>query len=100
MITHKRNIPTASLANAALLDLDITDKMVLNKPKFEHLKRSENIANPENVRLHAVRNGEVGWGFDCHGCLSLYTVKREKGKLMEYAVFVKRLDGVKVEQNA
>ena len=95
----KSNISSLSLANTALLNhfLRARNKDKLTKGSFVRLKTVQGIANPDFINLHAVRHGEVGWGFDAYGCLSLFSVSVENNRLKEYAVYVQRTE-LKVEK--
>jgi len=61
------------------------------------LETQEGMTNPEFIHLHSVRYGEVGWGFDAAGCLSLYWVEMVDKKNVIGVVFVRRGVG-KVEE--
>jgi hypothetical protein len=96
----KGGIVSLSIANTALLELFLkSQKESLKKPNFVMLKQQEGIVNPEFTQLHAVRHDEIGWGFDSYGCLSLYLVYIDQGKLREYVIYVQRAE-VKVEETA
>lgn len=91
-------IPTLSLANTLLLGLFLDKvKPVQGQATFVELQTKEGLANPGFGGLHAVRHGEFGWGLDCHGCLSLYTVSIVDGQLREMVMYVRRSE-VKVEE--
>lgn len=93
--TLKKDISTLSLANTALLeDFYTNHHKYLEDPSFVPLKVKEQIANPAFTQLHSVRRNEIGWGYDMNGCLSLYLVFIENGKLNEYVIFVQRKDVV------
>lgn len=93
--TLKNDIPTLSLANTALLDhFSKNRSKYLKDPSFVPLRVKEPIANPHFIELHSVRHDEIGWGFDMNGCLSLYLVHMENGKLNKYIIFVQRKDVV------
>jgi hypothetical protein len=72
-------------------------KPVAGQVVFVELRTKEGLENPDFGSLHAVRHGEVGWGLDCWGCASLYTVGIVDGKLREMVLFVER-SAVKVEE--
>jgi hypothetical protein len=96
----KGNIVSLNFANAMLVDIFLkAQKEALTKPNFIELKTQEGIANPEFNQLHSVRHGEIGWGFDTNGCLSLYLFSIEEGKLKEYFIYVQRA-GMKKEEQA
>jgi hypothetical protein len=95
---HKDSMVSLSLANTTLLEIFWkTHKEALRKPTFVILKKREGMVNPEFVQLHATRHGEIGWGFDANGCLSLYLVLVEEGKLKEFVIYVQRVE-FKVEE--
>jgi hypothetical protein len=87
------DIPSLSLANTTLLEkFARASKKCLENSSFVQLKTEESIVHPEFVQLHSVRRNEIGWGFDVNGCLSFYLVSKENAKLVEYAIFVQRVD--------
>ena len=65
----------------------------MQKPEFVELETQEGLANPEFVQLHCVRAGEVRWGLDVHGCLSLYVPSVVESKLVERVYYVARDEG-------
>ncbi|KAF2134023.1 hypothetical protein P153DRAFT_363041 [Dothidotthia symphoricarpi CBS 119687] len=92
-----RNSSSPSLANMDILEAMATKPSVCRqKPTYVELPTQDGLANPEFVHLHSVRHNELGWGFDTHGCLSLYWVKVIDGKLEEHALYVERMK-IKVE---
>jgi hypothetical protein len=87
------DIPPLSLANTTLLEkFARASKNCLENSSFVQLKTEESIVHPEFVQLHSVRRNEIGWGFDMNECLSFYLVSKENAKLVEYAIFVQRVD--------
>lgn len=91
-------IKSLSVANAMVLDMFTNaQKEALKKPQFIQLETQEGMVNQDFIQLYAVRHGEIGWGLDTNGCLSLYTVFIDKGKLKEYVIYVQRAD-IKVEE--
>ncbi|KAF2854553.1 hypothetical protein T440DRAFT_464706, partial [Plenodomus tracheiphilus IPT5] len=76
-------------------------KKILKPDNFVELDPPEHedlIANPKFVHWHSVRHGEIGWGFDKHDCLSLYTTKFVDSTVLEEVLYVKRAEFVvKVE---
>jgi hypothetical protein len=99
------NIHHASLANIDLLKhfLSLHSSKIrvsarTGAPeKFVHLETQESVMNPDFIHLHSVRYGEVGWGFDAGGCLSLYWVEMVERKNVIGVMFVER-GVVKVEE--
>ncbi|KAF1845675.1 uncharacterized protein K460DRAFT_112942 [Cucurbitaria berberidis CBS 394.84] len=86
-----------SLANMQLLEAFMgRNQAGLGKATFVELKTKEGLANAEFIHLHSVRHGELGWGFDTHGCLSLYSVSIVDSRLKEVVYFVERSE-VKTE---
>jgi hypothetical protein len=78
----RSTLPTLNLANTTLLGLFLDKfKPVTGQVVFVELRTKEGLENPDFGSLHAVRHGEVGWGLDCWGCASLYTVGIVDGKL-------------------
>lgn len=94
----KENIVSISIANTTLLEIFTKAwKEALVKPSFVYLKKKEGLANPDFTRLHAVRHGEIGWGFDTNSCLSLFVPTLEGDKLKEFVIYVQRTE-IKVEK--
>jgi len=83
------NILDLSMANIKLLEIFANRKgWPLEKRTFVELKTQSDLENPEFVELHSVRHGELGWGFDAAGCLSLYATGIVGSKLKERVWFV------------
>ena len=59
-------------------------------PNFVELETVAGLRNPEFVQLHSVRHGEVGWGFDAGGALSLYVARLVGAGLEEHIFYVGR----------
>jgi hypothetical protein len=98
--TCKANMVSLSVANTALMELFLnSQKDYLKKPNFVFLQKQDGMANPDFIRLHATRHNEIGWGFDIYGCLSLFLLYIDEGKLREYVIYVNRTE-VKVEEKA
>ncbi|KAF1920034.1 hypothetical protein BDU57DRAFT_438520 [Ampelomyces quisqualis] len=96
----RENIVSLSIANTTLLEIFLeVQKDALAEPKFILLKTQKGLANPDFNQLHSVRHDEIGWGFDTNGCLSLYLVSIDKGRLKEYFIYVQRA-GIKTEEQA
>jgi hypothetical protein len=94
----KANMVSLSIANTALVELFLkSQKDYLAKPNFVLLPKQDGMANPDFIRLHATRHNEIGWGFDIYGCLSLFLLYIDEGKLREYVIYVHRTE-VKVEE--
>ena len=84
------NILDLSMANATLLKYFLeTTNVDLSKRTFVESKTVEGVTNPEFLELYSVRRGDVGWGFDANGCLSLYGAKDVGNKLREKVWYVK-----------
>jgi hypothetical protein len=89
----KDNIVRLSVANTALLEIFLaTWKQALARPSFVYLKKKDGLANPAFSRLHMVRHGDIGWGFDTNSCLSLFVPTLEGDKLKEYVIYVQRTE--------
>ena len=83
--------PAVSLANEAVLQEFLN--RVPPRSKITELKRAdgqEPSTNPAFAQLHSVRNGEMGWGIDRFGCLSLQLTYIQGGRLRHELVFVER----------
>jgi hypothetical protein len=89
-----------STANISLLQFFVTrQKLDLGKKVFVELESMRGVANPKFLEFYTVRKGDLGWGFDDEGCLSLYAaVMREEG-LLELVWYVMK-DGIKIEDGA
>ncbi|KAF2994805.1 hypothetical protein E8E13_001538 [Curvularia kusanoi] len=88
--------PAASLANQAILE-NFLSKAPSRKLGYTELKVGRSMANPTFAQLHSVRNGDMGWGFDRYGCLSLHLTKIEDGCLKHEALWVERVNPAKVK---
>lgn len=96
----KDNVVSLSIANTTLVELFLkSHEEYLGKPNFVLLPKQDGTSNPNFIRLHATRHNEIGWGFDIYGCLSLFLLYIEDGKLKEYVIYVQRAE-VKVEEKA
>lgn len=90
---------SAAEANIALLHhithqhtLSFWDVLV-RRCELVQLQSYAELANPDFLYLHSVRRGDIGWGFDIHGCLSFYEVEEdESGRLQAMVEFVQRVD--------
>ena len=83
--------PAVSLANQAVLQ-EFLDR-VPPRSKMVELKLvacQEPSTNPAFAQLHSVRNGEMGWGLDKFGCLSLQLTYIQGDRLRHELVFVER----------
>lgn len=70
------NILELSMANATLLRYFLENTNVdLSKRTFVASETVEGVTNPEFLELYSVRKGDLGWGFDTDGCLSIYGTK-------------------------
>jgi hypothetical protein len=82
-------VPDLTIANVLLLGLFLDKKKrTMQNPQFQQLETQEGLENPEFLQLHSVRHGEVGWGFDARGCLSLYVACVREKKLVEGVYYV------------
>jgi hypothetical protein len=90
---------TASMANIAVLE----QFLARAPPKKGAFVRATNakLANPDFAELHSVHPGQMGWGFDKLGCLSLHLTVIENNKLKHTYVYVEQRTAVvpKVENN-
>ncbi|KAI4935369.1 uncharacterized protein J4E92_002657 [Alternaria infectoria] len=95
------NVLDLSMANAALLDYFTKcfkgTHRLLTKEACVELKSQGGLLNPEFIELYAVRHGELGWGFDAGGCLSLYITSVTDHRLKEKVLYVKA-GGVKLKE--
>lgn len=95
------NIQDLSLANIKLLEMALThDKSLatMRKDLFVELETKLGMANLKFVHLHSVRHGELGWGVDTHGCVSLFKTSIVEEKLREEVWYVMK-GGFKVEDD-
>jgi hypothetical protein len=87
------NIFDLGVANAALLKNFVRSCPArygkLEKERCIELKTQKGIRNEGFIELYAVRHGELGWGFDTDGCLSLYAIAVADGKPKEKVWYVK-----------
>ncbi|EDU41807.1 hypothetical protein PtrSN002B_001121 [Pyrenophora tritici-repentis] len=84
------NIVDLSTANATLLRYFLDNTNVdLSKRTFVESETVEGVANPEFLELYSVRRGDLGWGFDTDGCLSIYGAKAFDNKLTEKVWYAK-----------
>jgi hypothetical protein len=91
--TRTHGIMDLSVANAQLLQQFIDkNEEAMRTAAFVQLKTQEGMANPDFIHLHCVRHGELSWGLDCNGCLSLYSARIADQKLEEHVVYVERLE--------
>lgn len=91
---------TLSQSNTFLLTAMLKkykDKIVPTS-KFVRQERS-GIPNPKFCHLHSLRHGEMVWGFDANGCLSMHVPYIEKDEKYEYNIYVERMV-LKVEDKA
>lgn len=85
------------MANATLLRYFLENTNVdLSKRTFLASETVEGVTNPEFLELYSVRKGDVGWGFDAEGSLSIYGAKTLDNKLTEKVWYVKS-GGIKIE---
>jgi hypothetical protein len=85
-----------SMANVLLLEhIASRHKTSLDRRPFVQLETRKNSVNPKFIDSHSVRHGELGWGLDAEGCLSLYATGIVDEKLKERVWYVKKA-GIKV----
>ncbi|KAI8936012.1 hypothetical protein NX059_007514 [Plenodomus lindquistii] len=101
-ISSMEHSADVSFANKELLLLALRKfKRILSSAHFVELdppKDRDLISNPSFVHWHSVRHGEIGWGFDKHGCLSLYSTKWVGSTVQEDVLYVKKAEyAVKIE---
>jgi hypothetical protein len=94
----KVDLTSLSLSNTALLNIFLKSgkNNMVPKGKFVRLEQP-GIANPKFSKLHFVRLGEIGWGSDATGCLSLHVPSIEKEEKREYNIYVERM-AIKAEE--
>ena len=81
-----------SLANQEVLT-EFLARVPLKKPKFFELKMPEGVppmANPAFTDLHSARAGEMSWGMDKNGCISLHLTSIIDGRRIEESIYVER----------
>ena len=84
------NILDLSMANVTLLKYFLeTTNVDLSKRTFVASETVEGVTNPEFLELYSVRRGDLGWGFDADGGLSIYGAKAVDNKLTEKVWYVK-----------
>lgn len=96
--TREAMFPAVSLANKEalrefLVKLSPKKNGRKEKLKFIELKQPEGIeplANPDFAHLHTPRAGEIGWGFDRHGAVSLQMTTVEGRWLRHDCIFVEQ----------
>lgn len=59
------------------------------KTKFARLERNGYV-NPKFSHFHSVRHGEIGWGFDANGCLSINVEYIDKDEKWCYTIYVEK----------
>ncbi|KAJ4344799.1 uncharacterized protein N0V89_012543 [Didymosphaeria variabile] len=89
--------PFAEPANIALIehvvDKELIDFTMLSAVECVSSLAALGLANPHFLNLHAVRRGDLGWGFDTFGCLSLCVLAESEQELWVEAYFVQRVYG-------
>ena len=90
---YQYSTPHESFANQHLLEqFLLRHPKGFGKVKFVELKDHEGHANAKLIHFHSVRQGEVGWGFDKFGCLSLYSVTNEDATVKDVVFYVDRYE--------
>jgi hypothetical protein len=78
------NILDLSVANITLLKFFAARPNArLEKKSFQE-QRHERLTNPEFLELYRVRRGDLGWGLDAEGGLSIYGSSLVRKKTKEY----------------
>lgn len=69
-------------------------------PEGEYVQASTGLrcVNPDFLSLHAIRIGDVGWGFDAVGALSFCMVVEREGRLVWAVDFVMGVGGLEEGQ--
>lgn len=86
----------SGIADLGQANKEVFKEFLLDRPaglkqrNFVELETREGLSNPQFLRLHAVRAGDVGWGFDCDGCLSLFMTTEDNSNLKDKVFYVKR----------
>jgi len=92
-------IPSRSLSNAALLNKVLINSNIKIVPKSKFVKLDiPGLTNPKFSKMHFVHLGEIGWGVDAAGCMSLHVPSIQRGETQEYNMYVERV-AIKVEEN-
>lgn len=85
------------LANLASLDGFRTQRLKefdLERAEWLQLAPSVQIRNPQFNHLHSLRVGDIGWGFDREGCISLAIVKESEGFVQKSSVYVHNFEEI------
>ncbi|KAJ4314034.1 hypothetical protein N0V94_006651 [Neodidymelliopsis sp. IMI 364377] len=83
---------TANMANIAVLEQFLA-RAPSKKGAFIRATNAK-LANPDFAELHSVHPGQMGWGFDKLGCLSLHLTVIENNKLKHTYVYVEQRTAV------
>ncbi|KAJ4987787.1 hypothetical protein SVAN01_06667 [Stagonosporopsis vannaccii] len=86
----------ASMANVAVLEH--FRKLMPPKKTYFVKAPDEMQSNPDYAKLNSVTAGQIGWGFDEHGCLSLRKTSVEESKLRHDFMYVERRKAVVVKR--
>ena len=87
-VTQKETYYTVGMANVAVLE-QLLKIAPPRKADFVEAPDVE-LINPDYAALHSVPPGQMGWGFDKDGCLSLHKTIIQKNKLKHIFAYVKR----------
>jgi hypothetical protein len=91
-VTHETGFTSVILANHELLKwyCRSTSEQSLEIENFIEIAIEDGDENPQLNQMRSVGNLDLGWGFDTHGCLSLYRCQNEGRKTVHHVVYVKR----------
>ncbi|KAH6629833.1 hypothetical protein C7974DRAFT_395318 [Boeremia exigua] len=90
--------PNTSMANVAVLEQ--FRKFAPSKTS-KFVKAPEvDLANPQFAALHSVPPGQMGWGFDSFGCISLHLTVLQENKLKHFSIYVERKAVIAVKAEA
>lgn len=66
----------------------------LERAEWVQLAPSVRTLNPQFNHLHSLRVGDVGWGFDREGCVSIAIVKGVEGAVHRSSVYVQKIEQI------
>jgi hypothetical protein len=91
-ITHETGFTSVILANHELLKwyCRSTSEQSPKIENFIEIAIQNGAENPQFNQMCSVGNLDLGWGFDTHGCLSLYRCQNEGRTTVHHVVYVKR----------
>lgn len=92
--TEHSNILDLSIANITLLKFFAErHSTMLEKRSFQEQKHM-GLTNPKFLELYSVRRGDLGWGLDADGCLSIYASSLIEKKTKEHVWYVQADDSL------